>query len=174
MFENYSYKTKLKTLALIFCMLSYAAYKRSFSSLIGAAGENTELKKKVEAVDAKSKGLDALTAELATLDKVLGKEGLSKEKVQQDIISFITKEANDVSIYELKSVHEYADENHKIYTNQLDVTGGINQLLKLSYDFEKKFNLSRVVSVEFYTTKKNNKNDVLHLKMIFQNYENNK
>jgi hypothetical protein len=28
--------------------------------------------------------------------------------------------------------------------------------------------------MKFYTTKKNNKSDVLHLKMIYQNYENNK
>lgn len=174
MFENYSYKIKLKALIIVFCMLSFAAYKRSFSSLISVIKENNELKNKVESIDSKSKGLYILNNELAIIDKVLGKENTHKENIQQDLVSFVTDQAKNVTIYELKSTHEFADENHKIYTHQLNVTGGINELLKLSYDFEKKFTLSKVVSVEFYTMKKNNLNETLHLKIIFQNYENKK
>ena len=44
----------------------------------------------------------------------------------------------------------------------------------MAYDFEKQYDYSRMVGIKLFTAKKNNKEEVLHLKMIFQNYENNK
>lgn len=172
-FEQYTYKTKIKALIVVFCMLSYAAYKRSFSTLIDVLKENNELNKKVIPAN-NQKNIKDLYAEIAYLNKMIGKETNDKEKIQQDIISFVADNGKGVSIYELKSIHEFSDENHNIYTNQLDVTGNTNDLLALSYAFEKKINYSRIISVNFYTVKKNNNPDALHLKMIFQNYENNK
>lgn len=173
-FKNYSYKTKLKALLCIFCMLSFAAYKRSFSSLISLREENKVLSEKVKKTDAKTMNVDLLTSKIAEIDKIIGKEGLDKEKTQQEIINFITMHDKTVSIFNLESIHEYVDPNHKVYTNQLDVTGNLNNLLALSYNFEKEFKYSRLVSLSFYTAKNNNKQGLLHLKMIFQNYENNK
>jgi hypothetical protein len=172
-FEQYTYKTKIKALVVVFCMLSFAAYKRSFSTLIDVVKENNELNKKVTTTD-NQKNIKEISAEIAYLDKMIGKETNDKEKIQQDIISFVADNGKRVSIFELKSIHEFSDENHKIYTNQLDVTGNANDLLALSYAFEKYIDYSRLISLDFYTVKKNNNPDALHLKMIFQNYENNK
>jgi len=171
MFEKYSYQTKFKALLIIFLMLSYTAYKRSFASLITVVKENTDLKEKVAKINSGPKNVTALINELAILNKAIGKEGVDKEKIQQDIVGFVANYGEGASIFDLQPMHEFNDENHVIYTSQLDVTGNINQLLKLSYEFEKKFTYSRIVSLNFYSTKKNNLPDVLHLKMIFQNYE---
>ncbi len=94
--------------------------------------------------------------------------------VQQGIVSFASTNSQNISINDLKPIHDFAEEDYHIITNQLDVTGNANQLLELAYNYEKNFDYSRMVSQNFYTIKKNNKPDVLHLKMIFQNYENNK
>lgn len=174
MFENYSYKKKFTALIAIFLMLSITAYKRSFHSLFQVMEEYKELSEKVDDINKKANNTDGLLRDIAYLDKVIGKEGITKEMAQQGIVSFATKNHAHISINNVQPIHVFSDDNYRIITNQLDVTGNSNQLLQLAYDFEKQFDLSRIVSMNFYTTKKNNKFEVLHLKMIFQNYENSK
>lgn len=174
MFDKYPFKLKFKLLLVVFVMLSIAAYRRSFSGLIEVVRENNSLTEKVGQMGNKTKNADKLRREIATLDKLIGKEGISKDKVQQGIIAFVSEKSNGISINDLQAIHEYADENYKIYTYQLDLIGNFNQLIQLAYNFEKTFDYSKIVSLDFYTEKKSNQNEVLHLKIIFQNYENNK
>jgi hypothetical protein len=173
MFEKYSYKQKCIALAVIFVMLSVTAYKRSFSALFEVIGEYRELSAKSEDIRKKSKNLKSLEREIAWLDNEIGKGGVTKQVVQQGIVGFAAEKHSGVSINGLEPIHAFSDGNYNIITNQLDVTGKVNELLRLGYDFEKSFTLSRPVSMNFYKEKKNNQSDVLHLKIIFQNYENN-
>ncbi len=174
MFEKYSYKVKFKVLLIVLAMLSIAAYRRSFSSLIESVKENQSLAQKVELMGKKTKNVDLLNAEIQSLDKLIGKENTSKNVIQQNIVGFITANSSKVVISDLKSIHEFTDENYKIFSYQLDLAGNFNSLIQLAYNFERKFDYSKIVSMKFYTEKKNNKSEVLHLKIIFQNYENNK
>lgn len=174
MFNNYSFKIKLKALLVLFVMLSIAAYRRSYSSLIDSFQENKALSEKVLLMKSKTTNLDKLRYEISSLDKVIGKEGVSREKVQQEIVGFITAQGRSIQINDLKTIHEFVEENYNIYTYQLDLLGNYNELAFLAYSFEKKFENSKIVSLKFYVDKKNNKSEVLHLKMIFQNYENTK
>lgn len=174
MFENYSYKKKFTVLIAVFFMLSITAYKRSFHALFQVINEYRALSEKVDDINKKSNNTDALIRDIAYLDKIIGKEGITKEMAQQGIVSFATKKHPQISINDLQPIHVFSDNNYSVITNQLDVTGNGNQLLQLAYDFEKEFDFSRIVSIKFYTTRKNNKFEILHLKMIFQNYENNK
>lgn len=173
MFNQYTYKQKFSALIVLFFMLGITAYKRSFSQLVHIYKENKLLSEKVNDFSSKSNVLDALLKDVAFMDKVIGKAGESKEVIQQEIMSFVSERHPEISINELQPIHIFSDEDYKIVTNQLDVTGNANQLLALAYDFEKEFHFSRIVSMNYYITKKNNKTEVLHLKMIFQNYENN-
>jgi hypothetical protein len=150
------------------------AYKKSFNTLFEVIKENGVLSKKANDIDKKANNTSDLKQEIAYLDRIIGKVGITKDMVQQGIVSFASKQNYQVSINDLKPIHVYTDENYNVITNQLDVTGGCNELMQLGYDFENKFNFSRIVSMNFYTTKNNNLPNVLHLKMIFQNYENNK
>ncbi len=174
MFENYSYKQKCGALVVVFIMLSVTAYKRSFSSLFQVVKEYRELSSRVADINKKAKNADELRKEIAYLDAMLGKEGVTKEMVQQGMVDFATRSQPGVSIHELAPIHSFSDENYTVFTNQLDVMGNTNQLLKMAYDFEKQYDYSRMVGIKLFTAKKNNKEEVLHLKMIFQNYENNK
>ncbi|WP_157499386.1 hypothetical protein [Flavobacterium beibuense] len=174
MFDKYSFKIKFRALIAIFFILLFTSYKRSFSTLIGVVKENSELKDKVADLKNTSSDYNLLQSQIAAIDKIIGKEGINKEKIQQDIIDFITSNGKKTSIYHLQSIHEFSDDNYHIYTNEVDITGELNDLLKLTYDFEIKFNNSRLISMDFYTARKTNQSDILHLKLIFQNYENKK
>lgn len=174
MFEKYPYKLKLKLLALIFVMLSIAAYRRSFGPLAAVIKEHTLLSEKVTVMGDNTKNADKLNREIAGLDKQIGKEGLGKEIVQQEIIGFVTRNSPRVSVNDLQAIHVHTTEDYRIYTYQLDLVGDFNSLIQLSYAFEKKFEYSKIARLNFYTEKNSNQNEALHLKIIFQNYENNK
>jgi hypothetical protein len=174
MFEKYSYKKKNLALLVLTFIIAITAYKRSFHTLIQVMKEYNTLSKKNEDVNKKSGNSNNLHKEVAYLDRIIGKEGVSKEAIQQEIVNFTSKRHPEVSINILEPIHLFQDENHTVITNQLDVTGNVNQLIQLGYDFEKNFSYSRIVNMHFYISKKNNKTDLLHFKIIFQNYEKNK
>ncbi|WP_431244365.1 hypothetical protein ACQ9BO_08640 [Flavobacterium sp. P21] len=153
MFENYSYKQKFHALIVIFFMLSITAYKRSFHTLFEVVSEYHMLSKKADDINKKAKNTGTLKNDVEYLDRIIGKEGVTKEMVQQGIIGFATTNSG-ASINDLKPIHDYPEADYHIITNQLDVTGNANQLLDLAYNFEKNFNYSRMVSQNFYTTKK--------------------
>jgi hypothetical protein len=169
MFDNYTYRQKCVGLVLTAVLLSGAAYKRSFGPLLEILSENDRLMDKAKNLNYSSDSVDILSKELAILDRSLGKENVTKEEIQQGIVSFTAKYPG-ISISRLHPSHVFQNENYAIVTNQLDVTGSMELLLKLGYAFEKEFLLSRTVSLDFYTEKKN-KSELLHLKIIFQNYE---
>lgn len=173
MFENYTYKQKCLALIVVFFMLCFASYKRSFKSLIEVYNENSELTLLSNDIKNKSKNLDVLSMEIANYDRYLGNQNVSRDVVQQEIIAFTTIHKG-ISIDDLQAIHTFEGENYKVYTNQLDITGDINSLLELSYNFETEFKFSRVISTDLYKLKNNNKKETLHLKIIFQNYENSK
>lgn len=170
MFEQYSYKQKFIALLVLFVMLSVTAYKRSFRTLLEVRNENKILSENIEELHKKSKNTNKLLKEVEVLDQLIGKEGIAAQEVQQQIVNFSTNTPK-VSISDLQPIHIVKDGNYTITTNQIDVIGNSNQLLQLSYAFEKNFNSSRLTSMNFYTTKKNNTTEILHLKMLFQNYK---
>ena len=173
MFQNYTYKKKFAALILVFCMLSVAAYKRSFVNLIEVYTENVNLEELSGSIKNKTNNIDELRIRVTQYDKFLGNQNVSNDVIQQEIIAFSTSHKG-ISIHELETTHVFEKENYRILTNQLDVIGNANELLKLTYDFETKFSFSRVISMNFYVKKKNNSSEELHLKIIFQNYESNK
>lgn len=173
MFEKYSYKQKTIALLILIVLLSITAYKRSFSNLISVYNENKNLIQLSEEINSKSKNIEKLSKDIVRLDNCLGNQDVASEEAQQEIVSFATLHKG-ISINNVQSIHVFEGENYKAYTNQLEVTGGINDLLVLAYDFETKFNLSRVINIQFYKIKKSNSNEQLYLKIVFQNYEMNK
>lgn len=170
MFKQYSYKQKFVVLLLVFVMLSITAYKRSFSTLFQVIQENNKLSNQINQLKGKAKNTDKLMYEVATLDRIIGKEGLEPQEVQQKIVNFVTSNGN-VSIYDLQPIHYATDGNYEINTNQIDVTGNVNQLLQVCYNFENEFDYSRLSSINLSKNKKNSKIEKLHMTMIFQNYK---
>lgn len=170
MFDKYTYKQKFIALLIVFIMLGITSYKRSFKGLFDVYSENKRLASLYDEMKNKSENLNLLTMQIANYDNYLGKQFLPEEIVQQEIVSFVAKEKG-ISINSLESIHSFEGETYFVYTNQLDVTGQMNDLLGLSYNFETKFDKSRVISTRLYTEKNNIKGKVVHLKVLFQNYK---
>lgn len=172
MFEQFSYKKKFVFLMVIFGMLLVASYKRSFNVLIASVKENNKLTEQDISFKKKTKNMNQLVNEIAYLDKVIGKENVTREQIQQDIVSFIALKQPQISITDLQPIHIFQNNDHLIITNIIEVSGSLNQLLQLGYSFEKELNISRVVAMSFVKRKNQQKKEDLYLKIIFQNYEN--
>ncbi|WNM19458.1 hypothetical protein [Flavobacterium capsici] len=172
MFNQYTFKTKVKFLGILFLMLSVASYRRSFSNLIDLYKENSMLTEKKSTMNSQSSNIYVLQKDVKDLDKLIGKIGVEKENIQQKIIDFSVKNGKKLEINSIQTIHESRQNDYLVYTYQIDLTGNYNNLLELTYEFEKKFEYSKIVSTKFYTENKNNKKEILHLNLIFQNYEN--
>lgn len=172
MFEQFSYKKKFLFLMVIFGMLLAASYKRSFSVLIDSIKENNKLTEQSISFQKKTKNINRLMSEIAYLDKVIGKENVTREQIQQDIVNFIALKQPQISITDLQPIHVFQNNDHLIITNVVEVSGSLNQLLQLGYSFEKELETSRVVAMSFIKRKNQQKKEELYLKIIFQNYEN--
>ena len=136
--------------------------------------ENNILKERKDLINSQTPNIKNLSDQVAGLDKLIGKEGLEKEKIQQEIIDFLIKNSTGISISDLQPIHNFVYDDYQVYTYQVDLTGNYNQLLDLTYKFEKQFDYSKIINLAFYTDKKNAKIETLHLKLIFQHYESNK
>lgn len=174
MFKEYTYKTKLKVLLLVTVLLSIAAYKRSFSNLIVLFQEHAKLEEENAELKERTPKVKQLNQKISELNQVIGEQVVEKDKIQQEIIDFMLAHSTSVSIFELKPIFEVPYNDYLIYTFQLDLVGRYSDLIHVVYSFEKDFNLSKITHLSFYTEKKSQENEILHLKLIFQNYESKK
>ncbi|WP_298538934.1 hypothetical protein [uncultured Aquimarina sp.] len=172
MFENLSYKKKFFALLALMLVLGITAYKRSFSMTIDAAQLLEESKQKLEKVSNSQQRITNLIAEVSYLDKLIGKEVANPDIVQQEILNTFTEINSDTQLVKLEAIHKASDEYFNIYTNRLILTGNYGDLLKTTYNYEKAFDFSRVVSLQFYIEKEpRTRRKKLFEQIIFQNYE---
>jgi len=174
MFENLTYKQKFLALLAIAVLLGLAAYKRSFKLTIDAYNEYHELSEQLYEIKSSSSTVQELDTEIRFLDNLLGKENMESVLVQQEILNFVTNKSTGVNVFDVAEVHEASDNKFIIHTNQLIIEGSFEELLKIIYEFEKKFPYSRVVNTSFFKKKDFKTRRIkLYAKIIFQNYEKN-
>ncbi|TGV01063.1 hypothetical protein [Flavivirga rizhaonensis] len=149
-----------------------ASYKKTFKHTLAAKKELNQVKQKLASTDNSFNNLYALKNDIKALDKLIGGRSLSPIHVQQKILDFISKKDITLNIVSIEDVHIYRDEEFLIYSNQIELEGSYEALIKLLYEIEKNFKDSRVVSSEFYSKKNYRTNkQTLFLKIILQNYE---
>lgn len=172
MFENIPYKKKFFALLGLFVVLSITAYKRSFSKTIAAKELLTASEEKLAIVQNSQQKITRLRADVAYLDNIIGKESANPDIVQQELLNtFATLDAK-ADLIKLEEVHQARNEYFNIYTNRLVLYGDFNALLAVTYDYEKSFEFSRVVSLEFRVEKEpRTRRKKLVEQLIFQNYE---
>ncbi|WP_299903208.1 hypothetical protein [uncultured Aquimarina sp.] len=172
MFENLSYKKKFFALLAFIVVLGITAYKRSFSMTIDAAKLLDESRQKLEKVSNSQQRITNLMAEVSYLDKLIGKEVANPDIVQQEILNTLTEINSEAELVKLEAIHKASDEYFNIYTNRLILTGSYGDLIHTTYDYEKVFDFSRVVSLKFYVEKEpRTRRTKLFEQIIFQNYE---
>lgn len=94
MFANLTYKQKLIGLIAIGILLFMAANKRSFKITRQAYDQVQELEDKLEYVNSSTTDVTQTQVELKFYDKIIGKQGIEPEEIQQQILDFTSSYDN--------------------------------------------------------------------------------
>lgn len=172
MFNQYTFKQKFIALLVLFVLLSITAYKRSFRLFFQLYQENKILTEKMEKVNSDSKNLAVLEDEIRQLDKYIGKQNVDKDRIQDEILNFISTKHQKIKIVKLNPIHVFKDDKIIYLSNEIEVSGDVNDLMKLTLDLEQKFDYSKIRHLKYFSIIKNNSILGLHLKILFQSYEN--
>ncbi len=172
MFENLTYKQKFLIVIGGFVLLSLASYKKSFKQVLMAKKELNHVETKLELTQGSFDQIYNLKSEIDMLDNIIGGHTSNPEKVQQEILDFVSKDKFKVNLVSIEDVHLFSDSEFLIYTNQMELQGSYHDLMHLLHEIEKNFKVSKVVSTNFYSKKnyRTNTNN-LYLRIILQNYE---
>lgn len=171
LFEKYSYKQKNLALLIIAVLLFAASYKRAFSKTIETNSYINELEiKKQEALNSQ-KEIRLLQKNVAHLNKLLGKENVSVEEVQQGFLNFLARKSSRIEVKQIDEVYGFEHPDFKINTFKIELQGDYLSLVKFIYDLEHAFNDARLIHFQMESKKDpvTNKTD-LTTTLLIQNY----
>ncbi|WP_298892440.1 hypothetical protein [uncultured Psychroserpens sp.] len=175
MAKSFTYKQKFFGIVLGFVILSLATYKKTYKHVFEAKAQLSLVDDKLKDVDNSNNEVIFLKNEINSLDNIIGGQSKTPEQVQQMILDFVSNSNYDVDISSIEDTHLYSDNEFKIYTNTIEIEGSYFDLMKLFYDIEREFNMSKIISSKLFSIKNYRTNSKrLYLKLIFQNYEKNK
>ncbi|NRA13343.1 MAG: hypothetical protein HRT57_15460, partial [Crocinitomicaceae bacterium] len=103
-FDKYSFKQKNYAVALLTVLLIAVAYKKSFSGSLETIKYRTELNAKVEKAAHADEEIRIKQIEIMKLDRFIGKENSSVEKVQQGFLNFFAENAKDINVHQIDEV----------------------------------------------------------------------
>lgn len=171
-FEKYTYKQKNLALLVLGALLIAAAYKRSFKTTLETLTYKEELVEKIAYAQQAGSTIKSLQQQLTSLNRLIGKENVTVEKVQQGFLNFFASRAQNLSVYQIDEVLTYKHPDFTIITHRIVLKGGFNQTLTFIYDLEKNFELAKVLNVTF-EYRKNNPDEPagLYTELLLQNYE---
>ena len=172
-FDRFSYKQKNYFLLAMFVLLLMVSYKRSFVLSLNAMDDiESQEEQKLATLHAQS-DIEALTIQIAQLNKNIGKSDINPDKVNQEILSEISELSvgYDVNLERLEETHVFQTVDFDIYSNVILVEGGYNGILELVYHMENKFEYARLTNIEVFKEKDHsNKKEKLYGKLLFQHY----
>lgn len=172
MFENLSYKQKFFALVAIISLMALTGYKRSVKLTLDSYRNCKQATAKLQEVNNSWQRMRSLENEVGYLDNIIGRQAADPDIVQQEILSTFSLLDTDAELVKLAEVHKANNEYFNIYTNQLLLSGNFNNILGATYEYEKNFDFSRLVSLNFYTEKERRSRRLkLYGQLIFQNYE---
>lgn len=172
MFNNFTYKQKFLALVVLAILLGFTAYKRSFRLTIDAYRNYKGAAEKLRKINNSWQRAKSVENEVDYLDNLIGRKAMDADIVQQEILTKLSEIENSMELVKLERVHKANNEYFNIYTNQLVLSGRFDQLLRGTYSFEKDFEFSRLVCLNFYSEKElRTRRLKLYARLIFQNYE---
>ena len=170
-FDKYTYKQKNYALLVIGVLLAAVAYKRGFAPTMEIKQYRTELEEKLVLASSADDQIRTKQVEIAQLNRLLGEEGNTIEKVQQEFLNFFAKYANKVSVHEINEVLHFQHPDFSINTHRVVLKGDYTSTVRFLYEVEKKFKLAKILNVSFEYTKQDvNVDKALYTTILIQNY----
>jgi hypothetical protein len=172
MFKKYTYQQKFKVSIVLLVLLALATYKKTYRQIFRIHNELETMTQRINETGASNQEIYNINTQLNDLDVLIGRQGAEPEMIQHKMLDFITNSKLDVNVINIEKAHLFKGAEFMIYTNQIEVEGGYENLVKLLFQIESDFMISRVSNVKLYTVKDfRNKKKRLILKLILQNYE---
>jgi flagellar biosynthesis component FlhA len=171
LFDTYSYKQKNFALMILAVLLAAASYKRSFKTTLDTLQLKKELELKKEEALLSNTYVRQLHQESSILNRMLGKENVPIEKVQQGFLNFFARKANKQSVQQIDEVYTYNHPDFSINTYRIDLKGDFVNAVKFIREMEFKFDDARLIHVN-YTLKKDlqSGNQDVYTTLLLQNY----
>jgi len=170
-FDKYSYKQKNFALIVLSVLLIAAAYKRAFSVSIATSNYQVELEERLVKANNADTDIKMIQREIVGLNRFLGEENNSIEKVQQNFLNFFAKKAKGISVHQIDEVLNFKHPDFEINTHRIVIKGGYTEILQFLYVFEKEFRLAKIVSVQFeYKRFPTEESKHLYATIFIQNY----
>ncbi|WP_300661792.1 hypothetical protein, partial [Fluviicola sp.] len=147
------------------------SYKRAFSKTIETNSYINELEiKKQEALNSQ-KEIRELQKNVAQLNKLLGKENVSVEQVQQGFLNFLALKSSKIEVKQIDEVYGFEHPDFKINTFKIELQGDFIPVLRFINELEKSFDDARLIHFEMNSEKDlvTNKTD-LTTTLLIQNY----
>lgn len=171
-FDTYSYRQKKYALLLLGVLLLAVCYKRSFKETLDLIQVKNELETKNIQAKTVVNDIYLIRKTISNLNKLIGKENVTVEKVQQGFLNFFALNANQLSVYQIDEVLSYEHPDFRILTHKIIIKGGFNASIDFLYKLEKQFDLAKVLNVTFNFIKINSsENEALYTELLLQNYE---
>lgn len=174
-FSKYTFRQKNFALLIIFGLLLMVTYKRALNPTLESLDLRSELTEKRMEAQLSLSTLKIKRIELSNVNKLIGQEGVTTEKVQQGLLSFHTSRSQDgVNVSQIDEPYYYIHPDFYIYTNQVTLKGDFHSLHKFIFDLETEFDLARVVSIKYYIEKNYiDSREELYATLLLQNFEKN-
>lgn len=170
-FDKYTYKQKNYALLVLGVLLAAVAYKRGFGPTFEIKDYQAELQQKLELAASADDQIRTKQIEIAQLNRLLGEEGNTIEKVQQEFLNFFAANAKGVSVHEINEVLHFQHPDFAINTHRVVLRGGYTNTLQFLYEVEKRFKLAKILNVSFEFTKKEADGEkALFTTILIQNY----
>lgn len=171
-FDSYSYKQKNYALLLVSVLLLAASYKRAFKTTLETLKYQTELENKIAQSTTAVSEIRATQREISQLNKLLGKENVTIEKVQQGFLNFVQQRSHGIIVYQVDEVLTYKHPDFTIHTHRVVLKGGFIPTLQFIYELENRFDLAKLMNATFeYKKYSSNEKEELYTTILLQNYE---
>jgi hypothetical protein len=171
-FDQYSYKQKNYALLILAVLLIAVSYKRSFKVTLETIDAKQELEQKIEKAHFAVRDIRHTQREIAFLNRLLGEDNVTIEKVQQSFLVFLEKNSNDIIVYQVDEVLKFKHPDFSINTHRVILKGKFIPTLQFLYQLEKEFDLAKLVSLNFEYKKFNSEEkEQLYTTLLLQNYE---
>lgn len=170
-FETYSYKKKNYALLVLVILLLAVVYKRSIKTTLEIQQVKTELSEKLDKSQFVVSDIRNIQSQITGLNRHLGQENNTVEKVQQGFLNFFARKSNGLIVNQIDEVLTYQHPDFSIKTHRIVIKGGFINVLRFIYVLEKDFDLARLINVSFdYQKYPNDEREALYTTLLLQNY----
>jgi hypothetical protein len=170
-FEKYSYKQKNYALLVLIVLLMAVAWKRAFSITVETLDYRQELEMKLMDAQTADSDIRSRQMDIARLNRYLGEENNTVEKVQQGFLNFFAEKGAGLQVHQIDEVLNFKHPDFEINTHRIVLRGDYTSTLRFVYALEKEFTLGKLLNVSFELKRFSMEEDKhLYTTLLIQNY----